>query len=51
MLIGDPRGDHLDALLALLQAGWCALRSERGFGLPANFDPIEGWIAGVQVPC
>lgn len=50
-LIADARGDQLDALLALVQAAWCALRSNENFGLPAHFDPIEGWIASVAPPC
>ena len=46
-LLGDARGDHLDAVLCLVQATWSAQRVSTpgpGFGLPENFDPIEGWI-------
>ena len=41
-LIDDASGDRLDAVLCLMQAGWAASRS--GLGLPANIDPLEGWI-------
>jgi hypothetical protein len=46
-LLGDARGDHVDAVLCLLQAGWSAQRASTpgpGFGLPERFDSIEGWI-------
>jgi hypothetical protein len=41
-LIDDASGDRLDAVLAMLQAGWAALRPD--YGLPAQVDPLEGWI-------
>ena len=41
-LIADPMGDRLDAVLCLLQAAWASARE--GHGLPADTDPIEGWI-------
>jgi Protein of unknown function (DUF429) len=41
-LVADASGDKLDAVLCLLQAGWASARP--GFGLPAQIDPIEGWI-------
>ncbi len=41
-LAADARGDALDATLCLLQAGW-ALRQPH-WGLPADVDPLEGWI-------
>jgi hypothetical protein len=46
-LLDDARGDHVDAVLCLLQAAWSAQRASTpgpGFGLPRHFDPIEGWI-------
>jgi hypothetical protein len=52
-LVADASGDALDAVLCLLQAGWAAGRP--GHGLPADVDPLEGWIvtalpAGQPVP-
>jgi hypothetical protein len=41
-LVADASGDKLDAVLCLLQAGWASAR--RGHGLPAQIDPLEGWI-------
>ena len=47
-LTSDISGDRLDAVLCLVQAAW-ALR-EPGFGLPADMDPIEGWILTARAP-
>ncbi|WP_088285478.1 DUF429 domain-containing protein [Ideonella sp. A 288] len=41
-LAGDASGDALDAVLCLLQAAWAA--AQPGWGLPADVDPLEGWI-------
>ncbi len=41
-LIDDATADTLDAVLCLMQAGWASSRP--GFGLPAEVDPLEGWI-------
>ncbi len=41
-LIDDASGDRLDAVLCLMQAGWAS--GQPGFGLPAEVDPLEGWI-------
>ncbi|WP_028997413.1 DUF429 domain-containing protein [Azohydromonas australica] len=41
-LIADASGDRLDAVLCLLQAAWAG--SRENWGLPADFDPVEGWI-------
>lgn len=43
----DPRGDLLDAVLCAVQAGWACARRDANFGLPAEIDPVEGWIVGV----
>ena len=46
-LLGDARGDHIDAALCLVQAAWSAQRASTpgpGYGLPERFDPLEGWI-------
>jgi hypothetical protein len=45
--LSDPSGDAVDALLAAVQAAWCAARARRGYGLPADVHPLEGWIATV----
>lgn len=44
--VGDSRGDHLDAVLCAVQAAWALARSDRGYGQPADMDPVEGWIIG-----
>jgi hypothetical protein len=41
-LVDDASGDHLDAVLCLVQAAWASGR--RGYGLPPQLDPLEGWI-------
>ncbi|BAL97124.1 DUF429 domain-containing protein [Rubrivivax gelatinosus] len=41
-LVADASGDRLDAALCLLQAGWASLRDDAG--IPADVDPVEGWI-------
>jgi Protein of unknown function (DUF429) len=43
-LIDDASGDRLDAVLCMLQAAWAV--QQPGFGLPAQTDPLEGWIVG-----
>jgi len=46
-LVGDAKGDSLDAVLCLMQAAWAQERHKEGdarYGLPANFDSLEGWI-------
>jgi hypothetical protein len=42
--LNDGRGDRLDALLCLAQAGWALQRPD--FGLPPELDRLEGWIIG-----
>ena len=42
-LIDDAGGDRLDAVLCLVQAAAASRRPR--FGLPADVDPVEGWIA------
>lgn len=41
-LVADAKGDQLDAVLCLMQAGWAC--TQPGCGLPDNVDPLEGWI-------
>lgn len=46
-LLADARGDDIDAVLCLLQAAWSLQRAQSpgpGHGLPADIDPLEGWI-------
>lgn len=43
-LIDDASGDALDAVLCLLQAAWAAAQGAPRYGLPAQMDPLEGWI-------
>ncbi|MBU3737639.1 MAG: DUF429 domain-containing protein [Rhodoferax sp.] len=46
-LVDDARGDRLDAVLCMVQAGWAQSRHQQGdarFGLPVTLDPLEGWI-------
>lgn len=47
-LLEDGRGDLLDAVICGLQAAHAA--AQRGFGLPRDLDPLEGWIASVPPP-
>jgi hypothetical protein len=44
-LHADGSGDLLDAVICGLQAGHAAALPE--YGLPADLDPLEGWIASV----
>ena len=41
-LLDDASGDSLDAVLCLLQAAWSLDQPQHG--LPAQVDPLEGWI-------
>jgi hypothetical protein len=46
-LIEDATGDRLDAVLCLIQAAWAQRQHEGGsalYGLPPDFDRLEGWI-------
>lgn len=45
-LLDDATGDALDAVLCLLLAHWGWVRSDADWGMPADLDPLEGWIAG-----
>lgn len=49
VLVADASGDALDAVLCLMQAAWAQQQHEAGarhYGLPAQIDPLEGWIIG-----
>ncbi len=43
-LVDDASGDTLDAVLCLVQAAWGARQGAPRYGLPADVDPLEGWI-------
>ena len=46
-LVDDASGDSLDAVLCLMQAAWADAQHAQGaprYGLPKDFDPLEGWI-------
>ena len=47
-LVDDGSADRLDAVLCLMQAAWASLRPN--FGLPADLDPLEGWIVSAIRP-
>ena len=44
VLVDDASGDSLDAVLCLVQAAWAEREGAPGWGLPADLDPLEGWI-------
>ena len=41
-LVADAQGDKLDAALCLLLAAWADTQPD--YGMPAEFDRLEGWI-------
>ncbi len=46
-LVDDASGDCIDAVLCLVQAAWAQGQHAQGhpcYGLPADVDPLEGWI-------
>jgi len=52
-LAEDASADSLDAVLCLMQAAWAAQRRAQGdplCGLPAQLDPLEGWIVTAPWP-
>lgn len=49
-LAEDPTGDKLDALLCAIQAAWAWTKRESNFGIPPEYDPLEGWIADPLIP-
>jgi hypothetical protein len=44
--LDDGSGDALDAVLCVALAAWAWRRRASGWGLPADLDPLEGWIVG-----
>lgn len=47
-LAADGSGDLIDAVICGLQAAHASLLTD--YGLPADLDPLEGWIASVPPP-
>jgi hypothetical protein len=43
-LTQDATADSLDAVLCMMQAAWACQQGAPGYGLPAGFDSLEGWI-------
>ena len=43
-LVADASGDSLDAVLCMVQAAWAERQGAPLYGLPADFDRLEGWI-------
>ncbi len=46
-MAAEASGDHLDAAICMLQAGWALAQHAAGhalYGLPPGIDPLEGWI-------
>jgi Protein of unknown function (DUF429) len=44
LLVGDAKGDSLDAVLCLVQAAWAQEQGPPLYGLPVDADALEGWI-------
>lgn len=44
VLVADPSGDALDAVLCLAQAAWASVQPR--YGQPKRMDAVEGWITG-----
>ena len=44
MLIQEPMGDELDAVLCAIQAAWAYTQRDTGYGIPRGCDAVEGWI-------
>jgi hypothetical protein len=43
LLVSDPMGDWLDAVLCAIQAAWAYNKRANNYGVPAGHE-IEGWI-------
>ena len=40
----EPGADALDSLLCAVQAAWSCTQKDQDYGIPAECDPLEGWI-------
>jgi hypothetical protein len=47
-LVAESSADGLDAAMCLSADGGAWQRRARGFGLPEDVDPLEGWIVGAD---
>jgi hypothetical protein len=43
-ILADGTGDFLDAVICAMQAAWAWQHRNDRYGLPAELDPLEGWI-------
>ena len=44
LCIEEPGADLLDSILCAIQAGWAYTQKNNHYGIPAECDPLEGWI-------
>lgn len=42
--IEEPGADFLDSILCAIQAAWAYENRDKNYGIPADCDPLEGWI-------
>ncbi len=49
--VSDASGDTLDAILCAVQAAWSHRASDPPLGIPADCDPLEGWIVDPSLCC
>ena len=42
--VADASADRLDALLCAIQSAWSWTQRDDNYGIPADVDPVEGWI-------
>jgi guanosine-3',5'-bis(diphosphate) 3'-pyrophosphohydrolase len=48
-LVKGKSGDALDSVLCAVQAVYAHRRRANGYGIPADADPLEGWIIGSEL--
>lgn len=44
LCIEEPGADLLDSILCAIQSAWAYENKEENYGIPADCDPLEGWI-------
>jgi len=47
--IEEPGADVLDSVLCAVQAAWAYENREENYGIPAECDPLEGWITDPEM--